>query len=148
MLQWLMASLHLLGLGLGLGAILTRALALRRDPLSGRLGAVFLADNLWGVAAVLWIGTGLIRAFGGLEKGSAYYLGSSMFWIKMSLLALILLLEIRPMATLIGWRLRRGRGQAIDASGAAALSSISFVQALLVVLMVFVATALARGFGA
>jgi len=35
---------------------------------------VFHADNWYGVAAILWVVTGLLRAYGGLEKGSAYYL--------------------------------------------------------------------------
>ena len=82
-----------------------------RAPLdASRLSGVFLADSLWGLAALLWVTTGLWRAFGGLEKGSAFYLGSTAFWIKMTLLGLILVLEVWPMVTLIRWRLARARG--------------------------------------
>jgi putative membrane protein len=38
---------------------------------------------------VLWIGTGLVRAFGGYEKGAFYYLHNHLFWAKMGLLAAI-----------------------------------------------------------
>jgi putative membrane protein len=106
---------------------------------------VFRADSLWGLAALLWVGTGVWRAFGGLEKGAAYYLGSTAFWIKMALLAAILVLEVRPMITLIRWRGAVKRGQLPEIDDAALLSRISMVQLVLVGAMVFAATAMARG---
>ncbi len=99
MLRWLVASLHLLALPLGLGAVWARQRALRAALDAEGLRRVFLADTLWGVAALLWIGTGLLRAFGGLEKGASYYLHDRVFYAKMGLLALILVLEIWPMST-------------------------------------------------
>ncbi|MBI2002932.1 MAG: DUF2214 family protein [candidate division NC10 bacterium] len=80
------------------------------------------------------------------EKGASYYLHNPVFYVKMGLLVAVLLLEIRPMATLIRWRIGVRRGASIDASPAPALARISQIQAGLVVLMVFAATALARGF--
>lgn len=114
---------------------------------NARLPSVFLADTLWGVAALLWISTGLWRAFGGLEKGSVYYLSSTAFWIKMSLLGLVLLLEIWPMVTLIRWRAARGRGRPMTFEAAPTLARISALQAVLIVAMIFAATAMARGIG-
>lgn len=147
MLQWLLASLHLLALGIGLAAVLSRGLALHRVLDRDGLHRAFLADAFWGVAAVLWITTGLVRAFGGIEKGTAYYLQSDAFLLKMVLLGLILVLEVWPMATLIRWRLRARRRELFDTGAAAAIARISWVQAGLVVLMVFAATAMARGRG-
>ena len=144
-LRWLMASLHLLALPLGLAAVWWRARALRGPLDNAGLGRVFLADNLWGVAALVWIVTGVARAFGGLEKGTSYYVSQPMFHAKMGLLLTVLALEIWPMMTLIGWRVRTRRGGAVDVARAESLARISDIQALLVVLMVFVATALARG---
>ena len=146
-MRWLFAAVHLLGLGIGLGSVWARARALsgELDPRGHR--RVFYADTWWGIAALLWIGTGLVRAFGGLEKGTAYYLHNHLFWGKMALLGLILLLEIRPMTTLIRWRSRLARGEQPDTSPAAGLARVSFVQAVLVVLMVLAATGMARGYG-
>lgn len=145
--RWLAASLHLLALGIGLGAVWTRGQALR-SPLSREaFRRVFLADNFWGLAALLWIGTGLWRLFGGLEKGTGYYLQNHVFYAKMAFLLLILLLEIGPMVTLVKWRRIVGQGEMPDTSTARRLATISFVQAGLVVLMVFAATAMARGIG-
>jgi putative membrane protein len=143
-IPWLAAALHLLALVIGAGAISVRASALRslRNEL---LPTVFRADALWGMAAALWIGTGLWRVFGGFEKGSIYYFGSMAFSFKMLLLIAILALEIRPMLTLIRWRAAKKRGQPIDFSVAPQLALISFIQLGLVMAMVLAATAMARG---
>ena len=147
MLRWIVATLHLIALGIGLGAIFMRARSLRSPMDGSRVGGVLHADTLWGLAAVLWISTGLWRAFGGLEKGSDHYLQSGAFRIKMTLLALILVLEVWPMITLLRWRIARGRGDTPDLHAAPALARISRVQLILVIAMVFAATAMARGLG-
>ena len=148
LLRWIFAAIHLLALGIGLGAIWARGRALNGLPDRKSLRRAFYADTLWGVAALLWITTGLYRAFGGLEKGSAYYLANNAFWLKMALLGLVLLLEVWPMVTLIRWRIRLARGVEIDTRNAGRFALISRVQAVLVVLMIFAATAMARAIGA
>jgi len=147
LIRWLFAAVHLLALGVGLGAVWARGRALRGQLDAAGLRRVFYADSWWGVAALLWIGTGLVRAFGGLEKGTAYYLGNHLFWGKMSLLVLILLLELGPMIALVRWRMELGRGTQPDTRAAPAFARISFVQAVLVMLMVLAATGMARGYG-
>jgi putative membrane protein len=148
-IRWIVAALHLLALGIGLGAIWWRARALRAGPGRDDLRRVFYADNLWGFAALLWISTGLARAFAGLEKGTDYYLASNAFWMKMGLLAVVLLLEIWPATTFVRWRIRRSRGESldIDPDRVRLFANTSLVQAGLIVAMVFTATAMARGLG-
>jgi putative membrane protein len=145
--RWLLAAIHLLALGVGLGSIWARARSLRGQLDSTGLRRVFYADSWWGIAALLWIATGLIRAFGRFEKGSAYYLQNHFFRAKMGLLILILALEMSPMITLIRWRIQVRRGQQPDTSAAGRFATISVLQAVLVVLMVLAATAMARGYG-
>jgi putative membrane protein len=140
-LSWLFASVHLLALGIGLGAVFARARALRSPLDPDGLRRIFLADNLWGLAAILWLGTGLPRAFMGLEKGAAYYLHQPVFHTKMALFVLIVVLEIWPARTLVGWR----RGRSADPATALKLARISQAQAVLIILMVFAAAAMARG---
>lgn len=147
-MRWLLASVHLLALGIGFGAVIARGLALRSRLDRQSLRWVFLADAVWGVAAFLWIATGLWRLLGGVEKSTAYYLGNHLFLTKMALFLLIFGLEVRPMTTLIAWRRRTGRGEIPDPTPAPSLARISFWQAGLVTLMVFLATAMARGYGA
>ncbi|HEY8195638.1 MAG TPA: DUF2214 family protein [Gemmatimonadales bacterium] len=147
MTRLLLAGLHLLGLGVGLGAVWARGRALksRLDPVG--LRSVFLADNFWALAAALWLGTGLWRLLAGLEKDTTYYFHNHVFLGKMALFAIILALEVMPMLTLIGWRRRVARSEQPDTSGAPLLARISFVQAGIVIVMVFLAAAMARGYG-
>jgi putative membrane protein len=144
-LRWLIAALHLLALGIGLGAVWARGRALRGPLDTAGLRRVFAADAWWGLAALLWLGTGIPRAFAGLEKGTAYYVGQPVFWIKMALFGLVFALELAPMLALIRWRVQVGRGESVDTSRAAAFATISGVQAGLLVLIVLAATAMARG---
>jgi putative membrane protein len=146
-IRWLLAATHLLALGVGLGAVWARGRALAGELDGAALRRTFYADTWWGVAAILWIGTGLARAFGGFEKGSFYYLHNHFFWAKMGLLAAILVLEAGPMIALIQWRRVVARGGVPETRAAARFARISFVQAGLVVLMVLAATGMARGYG-
>src|SRR5215207_10710071 len=150
MLRIVLAVLHLLALGIGLGAVWARARALGERPLDRRVARrVFAADGWWGLAAGLWISTGLWRLLAGTEKATGYYLSNHVFYAKMGLLALILLLELLPMATLIRWR---RVGAATVAAGASPvgrrIATMSYVQAAIVVAMVVAAVMMARGYGA
>jgi putative membrane protein len=60
--RWFLAALHLLALGFGLGAVWARARGLRGELEETGLRRVFYADPWWGIAALLWIATGLVRA--------------------------------------------------------------------------------------
>lgn len=146
--HWSLAAIHLLAFALGFWAVLTRGTALRR--LAGGVDAVrsvLVADNLWGLSALVLLVTGGVRAFGGYEKGTDYYLHQPLFHLKMTLLLFILLLEIVPMIALIKWRIALGKGAAIDSSKAGRLARISHIEALLLILMVVAATGMARGVG-
>ena len=148
MIAAVVSALHVLALALGLPAVYLRGRALRGPLDTEGLRRLFAADTVWGIAAVLWLLTGLLRAFGGLEKGSAFYLGSRSFWLKMALFVLIVALEIRPMVTFMRWRAGLRRGLPPDTSGARGLYRVNHIEMALVVLMVFVAAFMARGFGA
>lgn len=145
--RWLLAAVHLLALGIGLGAVWARGRTLRQPLDAAGARRALHADTWWGIAAVLWIVTGVIRAVSSYEKGPAYYFHNTYFLTKMVLLVAILALEVWPMITLIRWRIRAAKGEAFDGSAAPAIARISFVQAGLVVLMVLAATAMARGLG-
>jgi len=145
--SYILATLHILTFGLGFYAIWSRANALKKLKDDSGLNEVFKADNLWGLAAFLWIATGLWRTFGGLEKGSYYYLHSNTFIAKMTLFLLVFIIEIKPMVTLIRWRNRRRKNETIDFSSARLLARLSHIELGLVAIIVFLATAMARGLG-
>jgi putative membrane protein len=143
----IVSALHVLALALGLPSVYLRGRALKGPLDAAGLTRLFTADGVWGIAALVWIATGLLRAFGGLEKGTQFYLTSPLFWVKMTLFVLILLLEIWPMATFIRWRMAVGRGGQPDTARARELYLVNHIEMALVVLMVFVASFMARGIG-
>lgn len=148
MLRWILASVHLLGLGIGIGSIWARARSLGARPLDRpALQRVFAADSWWGISALLLIGSGLWRLLAGTEKSTAYYLANHAFYTKMALLVAILLLELRPMIAFIRWRVIVAKGGLPDPSPAGTFARISYVQAFLLILMLLSATAMARGIG-
>lgn len=148
--RWLLAAVHLSAFGVAFVAIAARNRALRRVVASVQavdLPGVFKADAAWGLSALVLIATGLTRAFGGFEKGSAYYLHEPLFHLKMTALVLVLLLEIVPMLGLIRWRVAARRQQMPDLARARTYIRIGHVQAMLVIVIVFAASGMARGIG-
>lgn len=160
MLRLTLAWLHLMALGLGFWAVFARGQALREAarelPGTAALRRAFMADAHWGVAAVLWLGTGLWRYLGSTEKATGYYNSNHIFLTKMTLFVAVLALEIWPMVTLIRWRATLGRAGGspgasmapIDAAKARRLATISYVEGAIVAVIVFTAVAMARGYGA
>jgi putative membrane protein len=146
-----LAALHLIALGIGLGAVWSRARALSSHPLDvAAARCAFAADTWWGIAAGLWIATGLWRLIAGTEKATSYYLHNHVFFAKMGFLVLILALEIWPMITLIRWRVaaaRQGDAWRPDEAAAARIRTISYGEAALVIAMVIAAVMMARGYG-
>ena len=151
MMRLLFAGLHLLALGLGLGAVIQRGVALAATPDAGTLRRAFRADAIWGVAAFLWLATGLARWLASMEKSVEYYNTNHLFMAKLGLFVLVFVLEIWPMIALIRWRKALRSGVPVESfaspSAARGIAIISHVQALLVVAMIFLASAMARGYG-
>ena len=147
-IRLLLAWLHLLALAVGLAGVWARARALRdslRDPEDhGALRRAFIGDAWWGVAAALWLGTGLWRLLAGTEKSTSYYFGNHAFFLKMVLFLAIVGLEIWPMMTLLRWRTKRAAPNPRDAGR---IEVISYVQCALVVAIVLAAASMARGYG-
>src|SRR5205814_4293135 len=144
-----LSALHVLALGIGLGSVFMRGRflrALRAGPDPRALDGLFAADTLWGVAAALWLLTGLARAFGHVEKAPEFYLRNGFFWIKMALFVSVVALEIWPMMTFIRWRIAQRKGGPLpEFDRLSRLVLVDDVQTLLIVLIPFVAAAMARG---
>jgi len=144
-----LSALHVLALALGLGAVFARGLRLRdlrREPGSSEARRrLLLADNLWGLAALLWIGTGLGRAFGRLEKTPDFYLRNGFFWVKMALFAAVLALEIRPMLTFLRWRFAARGGTTPPPVDLRTLIALNDAEVAIVCVIPFAAALMARG---
>jgi putative membrane protein len=146
MISWLIATVHIFGFGLGLGAVWARGYALCGVPHVSDVKRAFLADNIWVSAGVLLVGTGLLRLFFGSDA-NAHYLGNHIFVAKLWLVGCIVLLEIIPMLTLIRWRFALAQDDPIRFRPTALVVRVSFVQTFLMLCVLFVATAISHGYG-
>jgi len=140
----LLSAVHLLTLALGLGAVFIRGRALAGPLDDAAWRRLLAADNAWGIAAALWIASGLARVFFG-GKETVFYWRNGFFWTKMALFGLIFLLELTPMITFIRVRAARGRGTSLPRFSVGALRRINSAELALVVTIVFVAAFMARG---
>ncbi len=145
-----LSALHVIALAIGFAAVFARGRRLRdllRSPEdAGAARRLLQADNVWGLAALLWITTGLFRAFGRLEKTPDFYLRNGFFWVKMALFVLVLALEIHPMLTFIRWRIARSRGGSpVAGANLGLLIRLNDLEAAIVLLIPFTAAVMARG---
>lgn len=141
------AFLHLLGVVL-IPSVLVRGLALRFAAESeAAVRWVLRADNVWGISALLLLPTGLYRLFGP-GKGVDFYLHNPFFHAKLTLFAVIFLLELWPMIYLVRHRItHRNQVVLLSPDAARRLQRISLAQAALLVLLLFCAPMMARGVG-
>jgi len=140
----LFSALHVLTLALGAGALFARGRALSGSLDEAGWKRLLAADNAWGIAALLWITTGLARVFFG-GKEPAFYWRNGFFWIKLSLFALIFLLELTPMITFIRVRGARRRGLPAPLFPQDAYRRINTLEGMLLIAIVFSASFMARG---
>jgi putative membrane protein len=140
----LLSAIHMLTLALGLGAVVMRGRALARPLDEGGWQRLLAADNLWGMAAGLWIASGLGRVFLG-GKDPSFYWRNGFFWIKLALFGLVFVLELMPMTTFIRVRTARRRGTALPRFSVAAYQKINTAEVAIVIAIVFVAAFMARG---
>jgi putative membrane protein len=134
----------MLTLALGAGAIFARGRALSRPLDDDGWKRLLAADNAWGIAAILWITSGLLRVFyGGREPG--FYWRNGFFWVKLALFAGVFALELAPMTTFIRVRIARRRGAPIPRFPVDLYRRINAAELGLVVTIVVAAAFMARG---
>jgi putative membrane protein len=141
------SALHLFALVCGLAGVFARGRAMREPFTDEQRDRMFAADNWWGIASMLWIGSGLWRLLGGLDKPTDFYLHSPAFHVKMGFFAVLFALEIWPMITFIKWRVALQKKQPIDTAPLKTFRIINTIEVIGVILMVFTAAAMARGIG-
>ena len=144
------ASLHLVALGMGLGGLWSRARSLhetlRRSGEPRALRRVYIGDAWWSLAIVLWLITGAWLMANGAVNVSSFYTVGTAFLVKMALFAIVVALELWPMAKLVRWRFSHTEANARELRR---IEAISYLQCALVVGMVVAAASMARrSFGA
>jgi putative membrane protein len=140
----LLSAIHVLTLAVGLGSLGMRGRALARPPDDAAWDQLLAADTAWGIAAGLWIASGLARVFWG-GKTPGFYWHNGLFWTKLALFALVFAIEFRPMITFIRVRSARRNRTDLPVFPVDAYRTLNSVELALVVTIVFVAAFMARG---
>lgn len=114
-------------------------------PWAQRLGRV---DLFYLITAAFALTTGLLRLFFGI-KGSTFYVGNPVFWIKISLFVAVGLISIIPTLRFIRWtkRLNANNGTVIAEDEITGTARIIYVELALLALIPLMGTLMARGFG-
>jgi putative membrane protein len=139
-----LSAIHMLTLALGLAAVFARGRALAGPLDEAGWRRLLAADNIWGMAAGLWIASGFGRVFFG-GKEPDFYWSNGFFWMKMALFGLVFALELGPMMTFIRVRAARRRRIALPPVPIDLYRRINHAELALVVMIVFVAAFMARG---
>ena len=102
MVAALFAWLHLLAAGIGAGLLLTEYWLCRRMPDRTQARLLGTVDLGYQLALIASLATGLARA---LYYGQAagYYLGNRLFWLKIAIFLVIVLVAIAPTLQYIRW---------------------------------------------
>jgi len=129
--------------------VLTAELVLLKSELSlASARSVLRIDAAYGVAAIVLLVVGLLRAFY-FEKGPAYYLHSAPFLVKVALFLIVGLLSIYPTLQFLSWRgaLRAGRVPTLDPAVRRRVRIVIHVELAALFVIMLCAALMARGIG-
>lgn len=139
----LVKYLHFLSILFLFAALVAEHLLLAARMTRAEIARVAVVDAVYGISAVLVLATGAVMLFWA-GKGSAFYLGSWIFHLKLGLFFAAALISVWPTVKLIG--LRRGDpGEAVELPRA--LIMCVRLELLLVALIPLTAVLAVAGYG-
>ena len=148
MIYAVIAYLHIVAVLL-LFALLVLEHQLLRLPLDfPRARSLYRTDIAFGIVAGLVLVTGAARAMR-YGKGLDYYLGNSLFHIKVGLFVAIALLSIYPTLAFYKWRpaLKAGQTPTLSPNSARRVTLVIRIELLALLLIPLLAALMARGHG-
>ncbi|BBF87809.1 hypothetical protein DLM_4237 [Aquitalea magnusonii] len=145
MLQWLFATLHLLALGCGLGAIAARGRNLAATPDAPAVQRSLRADNWWCLSLLLWLVSGSALAFSHMAMLWSQGKPLPLALAKSLALALLLLQEWRSRPLIRQCRQRLDRGRLPTEEIRSQLQRHSRRQLFMLLLLLVISTALRAG---
>ncbi|WP_374354154.1 DUF2214 family protein [Chitinimonas sp.] len=141
----LLASLHYLGAMVLMACLVAEHLLISSEMDRRTVGLLARIDLVYGITAGLQIGSGLLRLFA--EKGSAFYLHSPFFHIKMTVFVLLGLLSIYPTLRFLAWRRAASSAERIRPTEGKRVLMLVRVELLLLIALPVLASLMARGLG-
>ena len=144
----IMATLHHIAAFTVAATLIYEFVAYRKGLSVEEARRIQRVDLVYGISAGVLVVVGLLRVFF-FEKGVNFYTHNSMFWIKMSLFAIIGLLSIYPTIRFIKWNsfLKAGQAPEIPDDEFKRIRLLLSLELVGLVLILFAAPAMARGIG-
>ena len=144
----IMASLHHIFAFTLTACLVYEFIAYRKGLTIEEARRIQRVDIAFGISAGLLLVVGLLRVFF-FEKGVNFYTHNPVFWIKMSLFAIIGLLSIYPTLRFIKWNSALSAGQApeIPDDEFKRVRLLLSLELVGLTLILFAAPAMARGIG-
>lgn len=144
----LMATLHHLGAFTVTATLIYEFIAYRKNMSLDEMRRIQRVDIWYGISAGVVLVAGLLRVFF-FEKGALYYSSNPVFWIKMSLFALVGILSIYPTIRFIKWIPAFSQNQIPEISDKEfkRIRLILTCELVGLALILFAAPAMARGLG-
>jgi len=148
-LNSIMATLHHIAAFAVTATLVYEFVGFRKNLTVHEARRVLHVDTAYGISAAVVIIAGLLRVFY-FEKGSAFYLNNTMYWIKMGLFIIAGLISIYPTVRFLKWRTNLKEDKAPEFSDDEYKKIRLFVHLELVciLLILLVAPMMARGIGA
>jgi len=145
----IMATLHHIGAFAVTATLVYEFIAFRKKLTVPEAQRILRVDTAYGISAAVVIIAGLLRVFY-FEKGSAFYLYNTMYWIKMGLFILVGLLSIYPTVRFLKWRtaLKEDKAPEIPDDEYKKIRLLIHLELVGIGLILFVAPLMARGIGA
>jgi putative membrane protein len=145
----MMATLHHIAAFTVAATLVYEFVAFRRNLTVEEARRILHVDSAYGISAGLLIVVGLLRVFY-FEKGSAFYLNNTMYWIKMGLFLLAGLISIYPTVRFLKWRpaLKENKAPEISDDEFKKIRLVVHLELACILLILFVAPMMARGIGA
>lgn len=143
---WL-SAFHVIGF-MGLAAALSvEAILLKGAASKEMLERLTRADALYGICALLVLGTGIARVIWS-GRGADFYLQNWVFHLKVGTFFLVALWSILPTVRFLRWRgVCRRDGSLPEPGQLNAMRKVVFAEVHLVALLPFLAAFMARGYG-
>ncbi len=146
-IDWLLSALHFLLVFILVAILAAQGALLRSGMTASGLRLAAKLDRGYGASAALLLAAGFGRVFFG-AKGSPFYLSNPIFWAKICLFATVALFSIPPTVQLIRWT--KQAQQKIDSlpphDEVRRIRRWLLAESVLLVLIPFLAAAMARGY--
>lgn len=142
------AYLHFLGIMALMATLLAEYVTLQPNMTRLLIQRLAVIDLSYGMAAGIVLITGVLR-FAYFGKGMPYYLGNTLFYVKVGLFLLIALISIYPTVKFLSWRrmLKHDSLPEVDMHSVTRLRYVVRLELGLLLVIPLLAVLMARGIG-